>query len=186
MLLRTAFLSTSENGKGSRNEQMETWCCNASPMAGSRARLVLQLSRVELRWPRLYTPTCISHWMWAALESGRTLNKGAFHSSGNPWRDWPLKTICWQDYQKLGDRALIWSRVWHLSVSAILPQADCPNHCSKEPICPVINNIPTPSPKSGAQIFLERVMKTYTLVIKDKSKFLSPKIFPTQDYIIYL
>lgn len=47
--------------------------------------------------------------------------------------------------------------------------------CSKEPICAVLNNIPTPSPNAAAQNFLERTMKFYAIIIKDKSKLLTLK-----------
>lgn len=73
-----------------------------------------------------------------------------------------------------GGRRVTHHRVCHIT---ILPQGACNSSCSKEPICPVINNIPTPFPNSAAQISMERAMKFYAIIIKEKFKLLTLKSF---------
>lgn len=106
-----------------QNQPRKNWCCKASPTSGSRARMILQ-SDWGLGW---YTPTWISHWMWAALESGATLDPSGQSSKRLTFGDHLLVA-----FPELGQHALPWRGTWHIIVSAMLPQGDCKKTMLKE------------------------------------------------------
>lgn len=88
ILLRAVLLLTSENGVGSRNGEGETLQCSTG---SAKARMVLQSFWSWLRWPGLYIPTRISHWMWVAWKDARPWAKElsaarAIFQDPDPWR----------------------------------------------------------------------------------------------------
>lgn len=120
ILLTTVLLLTSENRQGSRNGEEETGAAMLHWEFKSYNGPSEFLELAEMARP-LYShkdqPLDVS-----CLERCTTLSKGAFCSSGNLPRPWPLKTVCWQPSRKVGQKALPWSAIWQIMVYAILPE----------------------------------------------------------------
>lgn len=151
----------SGNGGRHRNGKRETWNWNGSPTGSSRARIIPQ-----------------SYWSWAEMAPhGSAIGcelpckgaKGQLRQSS--------KGLIHQDCLLTASRKLKQKTRHRVCGITVLLQGACSSSCSKEPICPVINNIPTPSPNSAAQVSMERAMKFYSIIIKEKFKLLTCKSF---------
>ena len=119
---------------------------------------------VGLIWSGLYTPTWISHWMWAALGSGATLDP-----NGQSSKRLTLENHLLIALPGLGQHALPWRGTWHIIVSAILPQGDCKKTVLKETHVSCDQHPHTFS-KICCYSFL-RAMKCYAIIIKDNSNY---------------
>lgn len=157
-----------------KEAKMDKRRCGCDALEWSRVRVILELLKLTERARPLYSHKDRPS-MWVVLERVWSWTKELSSAQTilqetDPWRlsadsppwNWGKKTIPWRG-------------ISHITVSSILPQGNCNTRCSKEPIYPMINNIPIPSSNSTAQISLERAMTFYGIIIKDKSKFLNPK-----------
>lgn len=143
------------------NGKRETWNWNGSPIGSSRARRSLQ-----------------SYWSWAKMAPHGSAIGGELSCKGAKGRlRQSSKGLIHQDRLLTASRKLKQKTCHRICCITVWLQGACNSSYSKEPICPVINNILTPFPNPAAQISMERAMKFYSIIIKEKFKLLTHKSF---------